>query len=252
MSTRVLSALRVPALYPELRGARVLITGLTSERGYDVARSFADAGCRLIIHTTGQNATTDAMLELLAAGDNDVAALHEPLTSNDAGVRVAQSAAQAFGGVDCVINLIEAPTEPLSPHADYDELETMVSRTLGPACLITRVAANRMRTTWIEGLILNVLTADAPISDAEATLLSLLRQALAAMTRGEANARAADGIRINAVAPLGASLDGRSAPDVLSSEPDIAALALHLASKRGAKLTGVVFDAAGVASHRCG
>jgi NAD(P)-dependent dehydrogenase (short-subunit alcohol dehydrogenase family) len=251
MSTRVLSALRSPALYPELRGARVLITGLNSERGYDVARSFADAGCRLIIHTSEQSATTDAMLELLTSSDNDVAALHEPLTSNDAGVRLAQTAAQAFGGIDCVINLIDTPAEPLSPHADYDEIEELVSATLGPACLITRVAANRMRTTWVEGLILNVLTADAPINGAEATLQALLRQALAAMTRGEAHARAADGIRINAVAPLGASIDGRSAPDVLSSETDIAALALHLASKRGENITGVVFDAAGVASRRC-
>lgn len=251
MSTRVLSALRSPALYPELRGARVLLTGLTSERGYDIARSFADAGCRLIIHTAEQNATTDAMLELLAASDSDVAALHEPLTSNDAGIRLAQSAAQAFGGVDCVINLIETPAQPLSADADYDDIETLVSSTLGPACLVTRVTANRMRTTWVEGLILNVLTADAPINAAEATLQALLRQALAAMTRGEASARAADGIRINAVAPLGASFDGRSAPDVLSSEPDIAALALHLASRRGENLTGVVFDAAGVASRRC-
>jgi NAD(P)-dependent dehydrogenase (short-subunit alcohol dehydrogenase family) len=251
MSTRVLSALRTPALYPELRGARVLVTGLNSECGYDIARGFADAGCRLIIHTTEQNATTDAMLELLANGDNDVAALHEPLTSNDAGVRLAQSAAHTFGGIDCVINLIDTPTEPLSPHADYDELEDLVSRTLGPACLITRVAANRMRTTWVEGLILNILTGDAPINDSEATLQALLRQALGAMTRGEARARASDGIRINAVAPLGASLDGRSAPDVLSSEADVAALALHMASKRGQTLTGMVFDAAGVASRRC-
>jgi NAD(P)-dependent dehydrogenase (short-subunit alcohol dehydrogenase family) len=251
MSTRVLQTLRTPAQHPELRGTRVLVTGLTSERGYDIARSFADAGCRLIVHTTEQSATTDAMLELLANGDNDVAALHVPLTSNDAGVRLAQSAAQAFGGIDCVINLIDTPTEPLSPHVDYDELEDLVSRTLGPACLITRVVANRMRTTWVEGLILNILTGDAPINDSEATLQALLRQALAAMTRGEARARASDGIRINAVAPLGASLDGRSAPDLLSSEPDIAALALHMASKRGANITGVMFDAAGVASRRC-
>ena len=52
MTTRVLNALRTPALYPELRGCRVLITGLSEDRGYDIARSFADAGCRLIIHTS--------------------------------------------------------------------------------------------------------------------------------------------------------------------------------------------------------
>jgi NAD(P)-dependent dehydrogenase (short-subunit alcohol dehydrogenase family) len=251
LSANVLDTLRAPALYPDLRGARVLVTGLTSERGFDIARSFADAGCRLVIHTGEQSATMDTMLEMLATAGNDVAALHDPLTSNDAGVRLAQSAASAFGGIDCVINLIEAPAIQLSDDADLDEIEAIVSATLGPACLITRVAANRMRTTWVEGLILNVLTADVASNSAEATLQALLRQALTAMTRGEARARAADAIRINAVAPPAGSLDGLDAPEASSSESDIAALALHLASTRGKTLTGHVFDATG-AAKRCG
>jgi NAD(P)-dependent dehydrogenase (short-subunit alcohol dehydrogenase family) len=250
MSTRVLSALCTPAMYPELRGARVLITGLTTDCGYDIARGFADAGCRLVIHTVQHNPTVDAMLELLASGDTDVSALHEPLTSNDAGVRLAQAAAQAFGGIDCVINLIDLPATPVAADATIDDIETLVSSTLGPACLITRVIANRMRTTWVEGLILNVLTADVPVTANDATLHALLRQALAAMTRGEAQARAADAIRINAVAPQNAGMTDRDGPDGLSSEQDIAALALHLASDRGTTLTGHVFDATGVGKQR--
>jgi NAD(P)-dependent dehydrogenase (short-subunit alcohol dehydrogenase family) len=255
MSTRVLSAtvmksLRSAASYPDLQGARVLVTGMTSARGFDIARGFADAGCRLVIHTVEQTGTMDTMLELLAAGGNDVSALHDPLTSNDAGVRLAQSAAQAFGGLDCVINLIAGPVGPVDPEASIDDIETIVSATLGPACLITRVTANRMRTTWVEGLILNVLVTAEPANDAEATVQALLRQALAAMTRGEAQARAGDAIRINAVAPP-SNLSRLDRPDVLSSEGDIAALALHLASSRGAALTGHMFDAAGVANAQC-
>jgi hypothetical protein len=71
------------------------------------------------------------------------------------------------------------------------------------------------------------------------------------MTRGEAQARADDAICINAVAPpsaLGAGL--RDHPEMLSSEGDIAALALHLASARGKALTGHVFDATGLATRR--
>jgi NAD(P)-dependent dehydrogenase (short-subunit alcohol dehydrogenase family) len=249
MSTRVLSALRTPAMYPELRGARVLITGLTTDCGYDIARGFADAGCRLVIHTVQHNPTVDTMLELLASGDTEVSALHEPLTSNDAGVRLAQSAAQAFGGIDCVVNLIELPTTSVAADATIDDIESLVSSTLGPACLITRVIANRMRTTWVEGLILNVLAGDVAITANDETLHALLRQALAAMTRGEAQSRAADAIRINAVAQS-TGISGRDGPEGLSSEQDIAALALHLASDRGTSLTGHVFDATGVGKQR--
>ncbi len=53
-------------------------------------------------------------------------------------------------------------------------------------------------------------------------------------------------MRINAVAPRVAT-GAASAGACLTSEPDIAALALHLASKKGRNLSGHVFDAEGVA-----
>lgn len=59
------------------------------------------------------------------------------------------------------------------------------------------------------------------------------------MTRAEAHYWANDGIRFNAIAPV-QSLGG--APR-LSSEADMAALALYLAAGRGTALAGQVFEA---------
>ena len=56
------------------------------------------------------------------------------------------------------------------------------------------------------------------------------------------------GIRVNAVGPS-STVAGAGA--ALASEPDIAALALYLASRPGRTLTGQVFDAAGVARRGC-
>jgi 3-oxoacyl-[acyl-carrier protein] reductase len=63
------------------------------------------------------------------------------------------------------------------------------------------------------------------------------------MTAKEARAWASQGIRVNAVGPcvLG------SAGAALSNEPDVATLALHLASRKGRSLSGHVFDADGMA-----
>jgi 3-oxoacyl-[acyl-carrier protein] reductase len=79
-------------------------------------------------------------------------------------------------------------------------------------------------------------------------LAGVARTALAAITRGEAETWSAHGIRVNAIGPRTSMLEDGAC---LASEPDIAALALYLASKRGRELTGQIFDAAGVAARRC-
>jgi 3-oxoacyl-[acyl-carrier protein] reductase len=113
---------------------------------------------------------------------------------------------------------------------------------------VTRIIANRMRLTLTEGLVLNVMTMPVPGTPAEAVLAGIARSALAAVTRGEAAKWAPDGIRVNAVGPAAVMADAgaKSATDL-----DIAALALHLASRLGRTLTGQVFDAAGVAKRGC-
>ncbi len=113
---------------------------------------------------------------------------------------------------------------------------------------VTRIVANRMRLTLNEGLVLNVVTMPAPRTAGEAALAGIVRSALAAVTRGEAQRWAPQGIRVNAVGPSATMADSGAS---LASEPDIAALALYLASRPGRTLTGQVFDAAGVAKRGC-
>jgi 3-oxoacyl-[acyl-carrier protein] reductase len=99
-----------------------------------------------------------------------------------------------------------------------------------------------MRITWADGLILNILPEASRPSRAERGLIAVARATLAAMTRSEAEKWAEDRIRINAVAP--ATLSVGLGPQ-LKCEPDIATLALQLASRRGENLSGHVFEAAG-------
>ena len=107
---------------------------------------------------------------------------------------------------------------------------------------ITHVAANRMRVIFAEGSILNVLTMPAPANAREAAIAGYMRTALAAMTRGEAGQWADQSVRINAIGPR---IDkAPAAGATLKSEPDIAALALYLASRRGKTLSSHIFDAA--------
>ncbi len=234
-------------VFPELAGARVLVTGLTASAGVDVARAFAEHKARLVVQSPEESPEITALGAVLAEQASDIKLYNSPVTSNEDAVRLAQNAAQAFGGLDTVINIISFTSADLAAARSFAEVENLVADKLLPATLITRVAANRMRLTMTEGSILNVVLCPAPADGAQSALIGVIRAALAAMTRGEAKDWAGEAIRINAIGPRSDATKGA----VLSSEPDIAFLGLQLASKKGRQLTGHVFDAEGVASRRC-
>ena len=231
----------VSSVYGELAGARVLITGLTAKGGVDVARAFADHKARLIVHTP--NLTQD-LVELTAHLSEqacDVRLYDSELSNQDAAVRFAQRAATDFGGFDVVINFIAAE-QPDPDLADFDELSAYVSETLLPATLVTGVAANHMRLLHNEGSILNVVSMAPAETARERAAASLVRASLAELTRRISEEWIDEGIRINAIGPRGAEPSGHC----LASEPEIASLALYLASRKGRQLTGQVFDAENV------
>jgi 3-oxoacyl-[acyl-carrier protein] reductase len=226
----------------------VLITGLSPDCGVDVARAFADHRGRLIVHASANTPENDVLTTLLAETASDVKLFTDACGDEQAALRFAQAAAQAYGGLDVVINLMPITPDDLKNRTSIADVEDLVAQKLSVPLLVTRVVANRMRTMLNEGLILNVMTAPTPCTGGEAALAGVARTALAAITRGEAAAWAPHGIRVNAIGPRATTPDAGAC---LTSEPDIAALALYLASKRSRTLTGHIFDAAGVAARRC-
>jgi 3-oxoacyl-[acyl-carrier protein] reductase len=224
--------------FPELQRARVLITGLSTMAGLEVARAFADQNARLVLQMDETTSETEIMLEVLALSADEIQVASRPLASETNAVSFAQRAAQAYGGLDVVVNLIGGASA--TGAETVDEIEAAVADRLRAASLVTRIAANRMRLTWSEGLVLNVLLPTPPTYRAANAFDAMARGALATMTRSEALAWARDGIRINAVGPR-AALSGELR-DCLKGEAEVAALAMFLASRRGRGLSGQIFD----------
>lgn len=231
----------------ELHGARVLITGLSASTGVDVARAFAELQARLIIHTTDLSPEMTALVAHISQTASEIKLYTDPIDTADASVRFAQAAAQAYGGLDAVINLATISPSDMSGVANEKALEALVSKKLTPLAHLTTVAANRMRVVLSDGLILNVLTMPHPSNGRETAIASFARAALSAMTKSEAKNWADQGIRINSVAPRVMMSGGFSDGACMTNEPDVAALAIYLASRRGRSLSGHVFDCDGVA-----
>ena len=237
--------------YGELAGARVMITGLSPAHGVDIARAFADHKARLVLQSaSATDPQTTALITMLAETAHEIKLFDDPLDSAAAAGIFAQTGTQTYGSLDAVINLIPVLPADLAGLTSLEDIETFVADKLEAAAVITRIAGNRMRLMLSEGLILNVVVVPEPLSGGSALILGILRSALATLTRREAETWAGNGIRVNAIGPS-AILPGNKAPATLASEPEMAAVALYLASKRARGLSGHVFDAEGSLT-KCG
>lgn len=234
---------REAGIYPELAGARVLITGVGPTSGVDLARAFADHGCRLVLQIPNPGPETDALLAILAETALDVRVHHDPVENAGDALRFAQSAAKTYGGLDVVVNLISIEREEFRVVSSLEEIENLVCSRMQAAARSTGVAANRMGLTWANGSILNVLRMSAPRSASEAAMVGIARTALASMTTGEARRWADQGIRVNAIAPhVVVGPETSMFDERIKSEPEIAAVALYLASREGRSLSGHILD----------
>ena len=227
----------------ELSRARILITGLTGNSGVDVARTFADLNVRLVVHTTELSTELVELFAFLSQSASEIRLHTLDISAANSAARFAQTSAQAFGGLDAAINMASISADEIDAIREDGDLEALIEEKLAPLAQLTRVIANRMCVVMSEGLILNVLNMPEPRDARSAAVASFARSALAAMIAQEARTWADKGIRINGVGPR-AFFDGSGA--YLDNEPDVASLALHLASRRGRSLSGHVFDACGI------
>lgn len=226
-------------VYPELAGKRVLLAGLSRSSGTDIVRAFAEQGTRLVLQFVEDSEEMQAVAEIAARTALDVQMFTCPLSVTSEIVKTTRRAIAAYGGLDAVVSVATLPAT-VDPSASEADVEAIIANTLMAPCLISRIVANRMRVTWTAGHVVNVLAPGKPLNRRSQLIAQMARSTLAGVTRREAQARAEDNVRINAVAPRSIGDGGGSA---LSSEPDVASLALHLVSRRGENLSGLLFEA---------
>jgi NAD(P)-dependent dehydrogenase (short-subunit alcohol dehydrogenase family) len=231
-------ALSVPA-YPELAGKRILVTGLTSTCGVDVVRAFAQHKGRLILQFAEESTAMETVAEIIAPEALETRVYGAIGTQADDVTRFGKAAAQVFGGLDAVINLVPLDLQGLDPGSTMTDVERLVSKQLTPAFLISKIAANRMSMVLTEGLVLNVATLGPKTQGPALAFAAVAKAELTAMTRAQAEEWTGRAIRFNAIAPQTLVPGGPG----LSGGSDIAAMALYLASARGASLSGCIFEA---------
>jgi NAD(P)-dependent dehydrogenase (short-subunit alcohol dehydrogenase family) len=227
---------------------RVLVTGATSGIGLGIARAFAAQGAQ--VHATG--ATDAEVANAAASGD--------AITFTRLDVRDAQAVAEGVGGLgplDVVVNC--AGTIRRGQEHDPEVFAQVIDINLTGSMRVC--AAARAGLKQRRGCIINTASMLSFFGGGLVPGYSASKGGVAQLTKSLAIAYAADGIRVNAVAPgwiatpLTQALQDdpqRSGP-ILARTPlgrwgtpqDVAGPVLFLASEAAAFVTGAVLPVDG-------
>jgi NAD(P)-dependent dehydrogenase (short-subunit alcohol dehydrogenase family) len=173
-----------------------IITGASSGIGLGLTKGFLAAGFNVVANSrriTAAGTLTPSEDLLLVDGDvGDISTARHLI----------DRAEQRFGRVDVLIN--NAGIFVPKPFIEYtpEDFQRVVSTNLAGFFYVTQAAARHMRQNG-GGQVITITTtlAQQPVTGVNAALTSLTKGGLNAVTRGLAIEYAAEGIRVNAIAP---------------------------------------------------
>jgi len=245
----------------DLRGKNALVTGGTKGIGLMIARGLLQAGARVVI--SSRKADTCAEAQRLLSEFGDVQAIPADLSTHDECQRLADLVEAGFEHLDILVNNAGAMwREPLETFPD-EAWDTVLDLNLkSPFWLVQALlpALRRAGTADDPARIINIGSI-AAIHVAESPNYSYAssKAALHQLTRVLARELGPQHVTVNAVAPgpfpsqmmaatleaVGDTIAAKAPLRRLGRDDDMAGIAVFLASRAGAYLTGTVIPVDG-------
>jgi NAD(P)-dependent dehydrogenase (short-subunit alcohol dehydrogenase family) len=176
-----------------LTGKRCLVTGASRGIGLATARLLAQEGAALLLTARDGEA-------LAAAAPPGAQCVADDVTDPEAAARLVDACVERLGGIDVLVN--NAGTswlKPLDQLTEEDWERQWQLNVRGPERLM-RAAAPRMAASgW--GRIVNVASSSGKRPSLRNAAYSVTKSAQLAVSRAYADAYAAQGVLVNAVAP---------------------------------------------------
>jgi NAD(P)-dependent dehydrogenase (short-subunit alcohol dehydrogenase family) len=183
----------------DFSGRVVIVTGAGSGLGQGVARRFAAAGARVVVHYRRAAEGASALVD--AIGRDRAVAIEADLTRPEEASSLVAAAVRDFGRVDALVN--NAGIYPLAGVLDMTAAQwhEVVAANLTSVFLCTQSAARQMVAQGGGGAIVNVTSIEARSALPSHSHYSATKAAADAHTRAAAQELGPHGIRVNAVAP---------------------------------------------------
>ncbi len=239
----------------DFAGRTVLVTGASTGIGRATALAFAAAGASLVIGDVDPRAEQTAG-DIVKAGGKAVFQKTDVSDSGQVERLVARAVAE-FGSLDVAFNNagLLPPTAPLAEQTEEDWHRTMHVDATGVFLCLKHELAQMVKAG--RGAIVNTASVAGLRADPGMAPYVAAKHAVAGLTKAAAIDYAAQGIRVNAIAPGLVRTpmterwlnDPRMRDQVLADSPigraaepeDIAALVLFLASDLAKIVTGAVY-----------
>ncbi|QJD77199.1 SDR family oxidoreductase [Spirosoma rhododendri] len=182
-----------------LSGQRALVTGGTKGIGEAIVRQFLDLGASVFIVARTNDLLQQQLTDYRQQG-HTVEGLAVDLGQPDAARRIIDAVTNAWNGLDILVNNtgtnIRKPTAEYTP-AEYDHILTTNLRSTYELC---QTAYPLLKASG-NGRIVMVSSVSALTHTSSGSLYGMSKAAMLQLTRNLAVEWAADGIRVNAVAP---------------------------------------------------
>lgn len=175
-----------------------VVTGASRGIGAGVARRFAAAGARVVVHYRSGETEAGELIASLRAAGSEAAAYAAELTDRSAVDALFDRVVRDMGGVDVLVN--NAGTFPTGKLVDLgaDDWRDMFRANTETAFFCLQAAAQRMPRG---GAIVNIASIGALSPGPEHSHYNSAKAAVLMLTRSAAQELGAAGIRVNAVSP---------------------------------------------------
>jgi NAD(P)-dependent dehydrogenase (short-subunit alcohol dehydrogenase family) len=240
-----------------LDGRVAIVTGGTRGIGAAIAEGFGRAGARVVVASRKEAACEESERILTSLGIEALGVACHMGSLDDVQSLVARTV-ERFGGVDVVVNnAANALTEPIGSFTEAGFTKSIDVNVKGPVFLIQE-ALPYLRASG-HASVINVVSAGAWLFSASVAHYAASKAAMVAYTKAMAAGLAAEGIRVNALAPgtvdtdmvrangpaAAASMANAGLMHRAAEASEMIGPALFLASDASSFLTGSVVHADG-------